>query len=157
MHVPAATSQAARLIVSKDFVPGPWRLELSATDWGLIVLDDALSIRPVAVKPVTPAQLQQGSSTRSFSQIGYGVDRPYLPSIVRNCRIDQGPSDKVLIYRCLTNSGYSGAPLFAEVDGEPFIIGIGSGSNKKQGVGIACAATQFAAPLAELMQASQSK
>ena len=106
---------------------------------------------------MTTAQLQQAALAKSFSQIGYGVDRPYLPSIVRSCEVDQGPSDKVLIYRCLTNSGYSGAPLFAEVGGEPFIIGIGSGSNKKQRVGIACAATQFAALLAELMQTSQVK
>src|SRR5215471_1442696 len=155
--IPAASSHAVRLVVAKEFTPGPWTLELSASDWAVLVLKEALTIRPVPVSAIKAEQLRKNSRLGSFFQIGYGIDRPYLPSIVRNCRVDAGPDDRVLVYRCLTNYGYSGAPIFAEADGKLSLIGIASGSNKNQRVGIACSATQFARALAELMQEPEVK
>ena len=83
-------------------------------------------IRPVPVKPITAEQLRKNFRSGSFLQIGYGVDRPYLPSIVRNCRVDAGSDDRVFVYHCLTNSGYSGSLVFAEIDGTLSLIGIAS-------------------------------
>ena len=156
--VPAASSRAERLIVAKDFTSaGPWTPQRSAADWGIIVLNDAVSIRPIPVKPMTSGQIRQHAGPDSFLQIGYGMDRPYLPSIVRNCQVEAGSDEKVFIFHCLTNSGYSGSPFLAEVDGALSLIGIASSANKKERFGLACSATQFAGPIAELMQALEVK
>lgn len=149
--VPAAYSVAERLVVSKDFAPGPWRRDVAATDWAIIVLRDTLSNRPISVKSVTPEQFHAVSESGSVLQIGYGTDRRYLPSIVRDCRVSEGPDDRVFIFRCLTNTGYSGAPILADIGGTISVIGIGSSGNKKERVGTACSAKQFEKAIAGLM------
>ena len=84
--------------------------------------------------------------------VGYGKDRPFLPSIVRDCWVG-GFDEQTLMYRCLTNSGFSGAPILAQVNGTYSVIGIGSGSNHEMRQGYACSATQFEKAVAELSKA----
>ena len=150
--VPAAYSVAERLVISKEFAPGPWRQDVAANDWAIIVLRNALSIKPVSVKSITRDQLRTVSNADSVLQVGYGIDRRYLPSIDRQCRVSEGPDDRAFIYRCLTNPGYSGAPIIADIDDTPSVIGIGSGGNKKERLGMACSARQFEKTISELMQ-----
>ena len=150
--VPAAYSVAERLVVSKEFEPGPWKIESSPTDWAVIVLRDALSIRPVSVKSITHEQFDTVSKSGSVLQVGYGMDRPYLPSIVHDCRVSEGLDDRAFMYRCLTNFGYSGAPILAEIDGTPSVIGIASAAKKEERRGIGCSASQFEKAVAELIQ-----
>src|SRR5262249_15651298 len=118
---------------------------------------DAVSIRPIPVKPMTSGQIRQHAGPDSFLQIGYGMDRPYLPSIVRNCQVEAGSDGEGFFFSCLTNSGNSGSPFFSEVDGLLSLVRIGASANKKERFGIACSATQFAGPIAELMQALEVK
>src|SRR5580704_17167168 len=33
-------------------------------------------------------------------QVGYGRDRPYLPSIVHDCLVTEGQDDRTFMYRC---------------------------------------------------------
>jgi hypothetical protein len=80
------------------------------------------------------------------------MERSYLPSVVRGCRVSEGPDNRTFIYRCLTNFGYSGAPILAQINGMPAVIGIGSGGSREQMRGIACSASQFENAVAELMQ-----
>ena len=150
--VPAAYSVAERLVISKEFTPGPWRQDVAANDWAIIVLRNALSIEPVSVKSITRDQLRMVSSTDSVLQVGYGIDRRYLPSIDRKCHVSEGLDDRAFIYRCLTNPGYSGAPIFADINGTLSVIGIGSGGNKQKRLGMACSAGQFEKIISELMQ-----
>lgn len=150
--VPAAYSVAERLVVSNEFTPGPWSKELAANDWAVIVLRDALSIKPVPVKMITREQLRTISQSGAVMQVGYGIERRYLPSVVRECRVNEGPDDRTFIFRCLTNQGYSGAPIIADIDGVPFVIGIGSGGSKTERLGMACSARQFQKTIATLTQ-----
>jgi uncharacterized protein len=152
--MPAAYSVAERLIVSKEFAPGPWRRDVAANDWAVIVLQNALSIEPVSVKSITRDQLRMVSDMDSVLQVGYGIERRYLPSIDRKCRVSEGPDDRAFIYRCLTNPGYSGAPILADINGTLSVIGIGSGGNKKERLGVACSARQFEKTISELMQSN---
>jgi len=147
--VPTAQSVAARLVISKEFAPGAWTQEVAATDWAVIVLKDALSIKPISVKSMSGDQFRK---LGSVLQVGYGLDRPYLPSIVRDCRVSEGPDDRAFMYRCLTNGGYSGAPILADIDGMLSVIGIGSGGNREEQLGMACSARQFEKALVELMR-----
>jgi hypothetical protein len=71
---------------------------------------------------------------------------------VRDCDVT-GLDEQTLVYRCLTNSGFSGAPILTKVDGTYSVVGIGSGSNHEKRVGFACSATQFEKAVAELLKA----
>jgi V8-like Glu-specific endopeptidase len=148
--VPAAHSAAERLAISKGFDPGPPTLDRIANDWAVVVLADAISIKPIPIKSMAPDQLRDFSNSFSAQQIGYGRDRPYLPSIIRDCRVSAGPDERIFWYRCLTNFGYSGAPILAEIDGSTVVIGVNSTRNPQQRGGVACSATQFAKTVAEL-------
>jgi uncharacterized protein len=150
--VPAAHSVAERLVVSKEYEPDRWSIDSSPTDWGVIVLKDALSIKPVSVKSITREQFDAVSKSNSALQVGYGRDRPYLPSIVHDCVVTEGPDDRTFMYRCLTDFGYSGAPILVEIDGVPVVIGIGSAAQRHERRGIACSASQFEKAVTQLMQ-----
>jgi hypothetical protein len=51
-----------------------------------------------------------------------------------------------------TNFGYAGAPILAEIDGTPSLIGIVSAGTKEGLRGIACSARQFEKTVIELMR-----
>ena len=59
--VPAAHSDAKRLIVPKEFSPGPPTQESVANDWAVIVLSDAISTKPIEVKSITAQDLARSS------------------------------------------------------------------------------------------------
>ena len=153
----AAHSVAASLEVSPDFNPqSEGGIAGADADWAIVTLADALTSRPVGVRALSAEEFRAVAAANSAMQVGYGRDRPYLPSIVRNCEIAEGPSQAVFTYRCLVNFGYSGAPIIAAAAGEPAIIGIGSRGSlpgAADPLGIACSATQFAGRLKELLEA----
>lgn len=154
--VAAAHSTAASLEVSRDYDPKDERIGGAAGDWAIVTLTDAFTARPVPVRALDAEEFRAVAASNSAMQVGYGRDRPYLPSIVRNCGIGEGPSQTLFTYRCLVNFGYSGAPIIAGAAGQPAVIGIGSrGSPDDEGnpLGIACSATQFAARLKDLSEA----
>jgi V8-like Glu-specific endopeptidase len=151
--VPGAHSLAARLDVSPDFV----RTEISAVnDWALITLETPLDIKPVEVRALSAAEFRAVAEANTAMQAGYGKDRPYLPSVHRNCAIAAGPNEETFTLRCLLNFGYSGSPVLAEVAGAPVIIGIMSWMTAPPDpgarIGTACASKQFAARAAELLR-----
>ena len=149
--VPAVHADAKRLVVPKEFSPGPPTQESVINDWAVIVLSDAISIKPVPVRPTTRDELRVVNPA-STMQIGYGRDRLYLPSIVRDCSVSESPDNRSFNHKCLTNFGYSGAPLLAQIGGITAVIGINSVGNADRRTCIACSATQFAKAIAELAQ-----
>jgi V8-like Glu-specific endopeptidase len=112
----AASSVAERLIVSDDFTPGEWRPGRSAVDWALIVLKDPMPPRPLPVKALTREELKTATIEGKISQIGFGKERPYSPSVLRNCFANNSEDDRILTMRCLANFGYSGSPTLARPD-----------------------------------------
>ena len=150
----AVSSVAERLIVSKDFVPGNWRPERSAVDWAFIVLKDPVVSRPIPVKALTKEELKAASIEGNISQIGYGTERPYSPTVLRNCLADQPEDDRILTVRCLANFGYSGSPVLAEVDGTPTVVGVFSAAEFETKNAFACSASQFEEKLKELTGAA---
>jgi uncharacterized protein len=153
----AFSSVGERLILSDDVNPRVFYRGFnlmpgdSASDWGLIVLKDPLPIRPIAVRGLSGERIAAISKAGRAFQIGYGAERRYWPSIVRNCRLyppDSG--DQVFSFRCLSNYGYSGSPIFAEVDGIPSVVGIASQGVSMFPYTVACSARQFERRIAEL-------
>jgi V8-like Glu-specific endopeptidase len=150
--VPAAHADAKRLVIPKEFSPGPPTQERVVNDWAVIVLSDAISIKPIAVRSTTRDELHTVVDPASTMQVGYGRDRLYLPSIVRDCSVNESPDNRLFNHKCLTNFGYSGAPILAQIGGITAVIGINSVGNPERRTGMACSATQFAKAVAELMQ-----
>jgi uncharacterized protein len=148
--VPTAYSDAKRLIVSQEFSPGPPTEEAIANDWAVIVLNEAISIKPIAIRLITDEQLRAALNSSSVMQIGYGRDRRYLPSIVRHCSVTESANQRFLNHRCLTNFGYSGAPILAQIGNVISIVGINSVGAPEKRTGVACSANQFANPVTEL-------
>jgi uncharacterized protein len=148
--VPAAHADAKRLVVPRDFSPGPPTQESVANDWAVIVLSNAISTKPIPVRPITRDELR--TVVNSALQVGYGRDRLYLPSIVRDCSVSEGPDNRFLKHKCLVNFGYSGAPILAQIGGDTAVIGINSVGDPQRRTGMACSATQFAKAVAELTQ-----
>ena len=156
--VPAWSSVAERVVVSEAFSQvGLWSPEHSANDWALIILKDSAAIRPVPVKALTREQLKVASSAGTVFQIGYGQERRYSPSILRNCQVDYPNDSRLLAVRCFANPGYSGSPVLAEVDGEPAVIGVLSAGQEEMREAFACSAMQFEKALIELIEADKAR
>jgi V8-like Glu-specific endopeptidase len=140
-----ATARAIRLEPSRRYDPADNGDAGSARDdWALVHLERALAIRPLPVRVVDPLRLSRASQSGAVLQIGYGQDRPYLPSIVRDCRVAPWRTDAVLQFHCLNNYGYSGAPIITTGAPGPAIVAIGSRMTRSGDIGWACAASQFA-------------
>jgi uncharacterized protein len=150
------SSVAERFVVAKDFVPtlkDKWTLDKSPADWALIVLKDAVPIRPVAVKALTREQLRAATLAGAISEIGYGQERRYSPTALRNCHADLGRDERLLLVQCLANFGYSGSPILADIDGSPAVVGIFSAFKEEMRLTFAASASQFQAAVRELIEA----
>ena len=150
--VPAAHADAKRLVVPHEFSPGLPTQELVANDWAAIVLSEAIPIKPIEIKPITHDQFGALVNSTSTMQVGYGRDRLYLPSIVRNCSVSESSDNRFFEHHCLTNFGYSGAPILAQIGDTTAVIGINSVGDPQRRIGVACSAIQFAKVVGELMQ-----
>jgi V8-like Glu-specific endopeptidase len=152
---PAASSAAERFIVAKDFVPTlkeKWTLDRSPADWALIVLKDALPARPVAVKALGREDLLAAARAGTISEIGYGEERRYSPTALKNCRADRTGNGLIML-QCLANHGYSGSPILADIDGIPAIIGILSAIQEEKRLSFAASAGQFEAAVRDAIGA----
>jgi uncharacterized protein len=117
--------------------------ESVVNDWAVIVLSDAISTKPIPVRPTTRDELRTVVSPATTMQVGYGRDRLYLPSIVRDCSVNESPDNRIFNHS---------APILAEIGGTTAVIGINSVGNPERRTGMACSATQFAKAIAELTQ-----
>jgi V8-like Glu-specific endopeptidase len=153
---PASSTAAERFIVAKDFVPTlktKWTLDRSPAVWALIVLKDAVPAKPVAVKAMTREELRAATLAGTISEIGYGEERRFSPTALRNCRADLGRDNRLLIVQCLANFGYSGSPILADINGIPAVVGIFSAFQEEERLTFAVAASQFEAAIRDLIGA----
>ncbi|MBK8176836.1 MAG: trypsin-like serine protease [Rhodospirillales bacterium] len=94
-------------------------------DWAIIVLQQPLTIRPLAIRPLTPAEAIKGIS---LWRAGYSQDRPHMLSVHRGCTILEHLAEgRVLLTDCDATRGDSGSPLLIAAPGEaPAIAGLTS-------------------------------
>jgi V8-like Glu-specific endopeptidase len=155
-----SSSAVERFIVAKDFVPTPkdkWTLDRSLADWALIVLKDAVPARPVAVRAQSSEELRAATLAGTISEIGYGEERRYSPTELRNCHADLGKDERLLVVQCLSNFGYSGSPILAEINGSPAVVGIFSAFQEETRLTFAVSASQFEAALRDLTAAEATR
>lgn len=121
----------------------PDRARLASEDWALLVLKERMTPRPVPVRALSYADVERLSNQGSLFQVGYGMERQHLLSIARQCKAQGIADQRVIRHACLSNYGYSGAPLMARTPDGPAIIGIGSLAILGQS-GVASPAERFA-------------
>ena len=148
-----SSSAAERFIVAKDFVPtlrDKWTPDRSPADWALIVLKDVVPARPVAVNALPREELRAATLAGTISEIGYGEERRYSPTALRNCRADLGKDNRLLMVQCLANFGYSGSPILVDINGIPAVVGIFSSFLEEQRLTIATSANEFESAITDL-------
>jgi hypothetical protein len=62
---------------------------------------------------------------------------------------------RYLNHKCLTNFGYSGAPIIAKIGNTASIVGINSVGAPEQRTGVGCSANQLAKAVAELTKTEE--
>lgn len=149
---PAATAAVERFVIPNTFVPtlrDHWTTERSLFDWALIVLKEPLPSRPVAVRVAGREELQAATRAGTVFEIGYGEERRYSPTALRNCRADWAGArePRLLQVQCLANYGYSGSPVMIESDGVPFVVGVFSAFHEETRLMFATSARQFEAAI----------
>jgi protease YdgD len=100
--------------------------DLIARDWALIVLQDALPVKPVPVKEIPARAFGQEVAAGELARAGYGSDRQYLLSVHRGCAAalsDRWPG--AMLNRCDQRPGDSGSPILLLRGGEAaFVVGL---------------------------------
>jgi V8-like Glu-specific endopeptidase len=145
---PVSSSTAERLIVAKDFV----QTQINKWSAASPAFDSPVASRHEAM---TREELKAATLAGTISEIGYGEERPFLPTGLRNCRADLAKDGRLLIVQCLANFGYSGSPILAEINGTPTVIGIFSAFNEGTGVMLAPSAGQFEVAIRDLIAAEE--
>jgi hypothetical protein len=98
-----AHSVAARLEVSDEYQPSQDRTrdwKSAGGDWAFVYLQDPLALKPIPVRSLSGEEIQRISASKSATQVGYGPDRQYMPSIIHNCEIRETALSAVLSHRC---------------------------------------------------------
>ncbi len=100
--------------------------DLIARDWALIVLQDALPVKPVPVKAIPARAFGQEVAAGELARAGYGSDRQYLLSVHRGCAAalsDRWPG--AMLNRCDQRPGDAGSPILLLRGGEAaFVVGL---------------------------------
>jgi protease YdgD len=94
-------------------------------DWAILKLRDALEGRPIPVEAVTNADLPPAGGGGEIALAGYAADHPYVLSMHKGCQAQiDSPEPGVVVHRCDSVSGESGAPILLLRDGRASVIGI---------------------------------
>jgi protease YdgD len=135
---PAFTAKAESFVISPRFRTSDHRPDAAADDWALITIDRDLPLIPLVVAPSTMEKLALLASRNSLFQIGYGEERPYLPTLAASCQVDRMWNGSFEFF-CLTYPGYSGAPILAMQENSVTVVGLVSRRDVSKGTGFASA------------------
>ena len=115
----AGYSRAAALALGAGFRPGELSEASIGGDIGLIRLRD-----PLPAEGATPFAVAAPPSPGSpVTLVSYRRDRAQAPTLQDDCRY-QARQGTLMLLACPVNFGASGAPVFAEVDGERRVVGV---------------------------------
>ncbi|ACJ01271.1 trypsin-like serine peptidase [Rhodospirillum centenum] len=153
--------------VSYEVGPGyrPGRGASLATvthDWALLVLDAPVALRPVPVRPLSPAAVEAALGRHTLSRIGYGQDRAHLPMRAAGCGLTgigsgiataQGRADPDLwLHDCDAVPGDSGSAILSGSGDDLAVVAV-QVAVTNAGYNAAVSAAAFAQALARLSDA----
>ncbi|MDA8585638.1 S1 family peptidase [Rhodobacteraceae bacterium] len=116
----SATRKVRSAVVHPDYVySGPTGSDTVAVDLAILKLASPIN-RPQIQPFATGKRPRKGASV---GVVSYARDRADSPSIQKVCHV-LARRQGMLILSCDADFGSSGAPIFAEVDGEPQIVSV---------------------------------
>jgi protease YdgD len=107
------------------------RSDLIAIDWALIVLQDALAVKPIPVKAIPAPAFGREVAAGELARAGYGSDRQYLLSVHRGCAAALSSHlPGAMLNRCDQRPGDSGSPiLLLAGDEAAFVVGLSAAAS----------------------------
>ena len=141
-----ASRAVSRIVVHPKYeYQGPEGNFDVSNDLALFELDSDIQLANVA-------PFSTGKRPRKGQQVGvvsYAHDRAESPSIQEACFV-LARQRGALVLSCTVDFGSSGAPIFAEIDGEPTIVSVVSAKAEVRGRNVSLG-TNLEDPLAEMM------
>ncbi len=139
----------AQIIASPrfSFTQRPNGPAAASNDWALLVLGTSLPQKPLPLRVLPYEDIARLAADGAIFQAGYGMERQHVLSIARNCKAQGDRELRVILHTCLSNFGYSGAPLMANTAAGPIVIGVGSLADLGRS-GVASPAERFEAEAA---------
>lgn len=116
-------------------------------DWGLVILEHALDVRPLELRPLTAGDLTTEIASAVLYRAGYSQDRAHLLAVHRDCPLLSVTDDPYLIlHGCDSTHGDSGSALLLVRDETVQVVGLHSAVVTIDGSeqGLAVPATAFA-------------
>jgi V8-like Glu-specific endopeptidase len=147
----SATRKVTRAVVHPAYVYTGPEGELQVSN-DLALLELSSEIRLSNVQPFST-----GKRPRKGQKVGvvsYAHDRDQSPSIQEVCHV-LARQRGTLVLSCDVDFGSSGAPIFAEVDGQPQIVSVVSAKAEVRGRKVSLG-TNLEKPLAEMIALMQS-
>lgn len=125
-----AQARVAAINVAPGYRPDLGKPDF-VSDWAVLTLSEALSIRPVPLRAMPSADL---AAAGRFAAAGFAQDRPHALSVDFACRPEPALAPSPLIgHRCNATRGQSGGPLLLLSGGEAAIAGIVVGGRYRRG------------------------
>ena len=114
------------------------RTDMIRRDWAIIVLKDAINLKPVPWRSIHHADLPGTTEAGETARAGYSADRRFLLSVHRGCSVKTDePLPGGLLHECDSMPGDSGSPILLIQGDTVNVIGIQSSTvtDFKPGVG----------------------
>ena len=149
---PSASRKVRRAVIHPDYVFTGTEADDVSVSHDLAILELESAIRLAHIQP-----FETGKRPRKGASVGvvsYAHDRAESPSIQEVCHV-LARRQGALILSCDVDFGSSGAPVFAEVDGQPRIVSVVSAKGEVRGRRVSLG-TNLEKPLSEMMALLQS-
>jgi len=112
---------------SSQRLPTPANIEMVKSDWAILILEDAMNLKPIQVQPIRKADLPGSDPEKEIVLPGYGADRRELLAISRGCAVKTDVQQLglgSLEHTCDVAAGGSGSPILLLQDHNATVIGI---------------------------------
>jgi protease YdgD len=103
------------------------RPDMIRRDWAIIILKDAINLKPIPWRSIHHADLPNAAETGEIARAGYSSDRRFLLSVHRGCSVKTDePLPGGLLHQCDSMPGDSGSPILLIKGDAVNVIGIHS-------------------------------
>ncbi len=120
-----AHSVASSFVIAPGYEPGNGSRDNIGRDWAIVVLRDALAVRPIPRRVADFVGLSEAIASGALVRAGYNADHPYSVAAEARCTLFAQAEADLLVYRdCPIDASDAGAPLLVVSPSGPVLIGV---------------------------------